>query len=634
MKRDLILSAVLVAPLMIAMIAMLLGSHAGWVHFLHLPWVQLILVTPVQFGVGMRFYRGAYHALKTKAPNMDVLVAMGTTAAFALSVYNGFFNPYNSDLYFESSGMIITLILLGKYLEQKAKTKTSDAIKQLMSLQAKTATIIVDGEEKEVPIETVQAGDLLRVRPGEQIPVDGKIVAGQTTIDESMLTGESLPVDKQIDDQVFGGTVNTTGSIQFNATQVGSMTVLSRIIRMVEDAQGEKAPIQQIADKISKVFVPTVLGIALLTLLATGLFTGDWQQAIVHSVSVLVIACPCALGLATPTAIMVGTGLGAKSGILIKGGGALEKIAHLTTIVLDKTGTITEGKPVVADFDSSDPQALAYLTSLEQYSEHPLAKAIYQYGKEQTELLPVENFESLTGQGVTGTIDGTSYFVGSKRGLKERNISFSKERVLALEEEGKTVMFLTDQERVLAMISVTDQVKHSSKAAIDALHQLGINVKMLTGDNPQTARFIGAQVGLQESDIVAEVLPEDKAQVVKELQGKNESVGMVGDGINDAPALALADIGIAMGSGTDIAMETADITLMNSDLLSVEKSIRLSKLTLRKIKQNLFWAFLYNVIGIPFAALGFLNPIIAGGAMAFSSVSVLLNSLSLNQKKL
>lgn len=634
MKRDLILSAVLVAPLMIAMIAMLLGSHAGWVHFLHLPWVQLILVAPVQFGVGMRFYRGAYHALKTKAPNMDVLVAMGTSAAFALSVYNGFFNPYNSDLYFESSGMIITLILLGKYLEQKAKTKTSDAIKQLMSLQAKTATIIVDSEEKEVPIETVQAGDLLRVRPGEQIPVDGKIVAGQTTIDESMLTGESLPVDKQIDDQVFGGTVNTTGSIQFNATQVGSMTVLSRIIRMVEDAQGEKAPIQQIADKISKVFVPTVLGIALLTLLATGLFTGDWQQAIVHSVSVLVIACPCALGLATPTAIMVGTGLGAKSGILIKGGGALEKIAHLTTIVLDKTGTITEGKPVVADFDSSDPQALAYLTSLEQYSEHPLAKAIYQYGKEQTELLPVENFESLTGQGVTGTINGTSYFVGSKRGLKERNISFSKERVLALEEEGKTVMFLTDQERVLALISVTDQVKHSSKAAIDALHQLGINVKMLTGDNPQTARFIGAQVGLQESDIVAEVLPEDKAQVVKELQGKNESVGMVGDGINDAPALALADIGIAMGSGTDIAMETADITLMNSDLLSVEKSIRLSKLTLRKIKQNLFWAFLYNVIGIPFAALGFLNPIIAGGAMAFSSVSVLLNSLSLNQKKL
>ena len=634
MKRDLILSAVLVAPLMIAMIAMLLGSHAGWVHFLHLPWVQLILVTPVQFGVGMRFYRGAYHALKTKAPNMDVLVAMGTSAAFALSVYNGFFSPYNSDLYFESSGMIITLILLGKYLEQKAKTKTSDAIKQLMSLQAKTATIIVDSEEKEVPIETVQAGDLLRVRPGEQIPVDGKIVAGQTTIDESMLTGESLPVDKQIDDQVFGGTVNTTGSIQFNATQVGSMTVLSRIIRMVEDAQGEKAPIQQIADKISKVFVPTVLGIALLTLLATGLFTGDWQQAIVHSVSVLVIACPCALGLATPTAIMVGTGLGAKSGILIKGGGALEKIAHLTTIVLDKTGTITEGKPVVADFDSSDPQALAYLTSLEQYSEHPLAKAIYQYGKEQTELLPVENFESLTGQGVTGTINGTSYFVGSKRGLKERNISFSKERVLALEEEGKTVMFLTDQERVLALISVTDQVKHSSKAAIDALHQLGINVKMLTGDNPQTARFIGAQVGLQESDIVAEVLPEDKAQVVKELQGKNESVGMVGDGINDAPALALADIGIAMGSGTDIAMETADITLMNSDLLSVEKSIRLSKLTLRKIKQNLFWAFLYNVIGIPFAALGFLNPIIAGGAMAFSSVSVLLNSLSLNQKKL
>lgn len=634
MKRDLILSAVLTAPLMIAMIAMLLGSHAGWVHFLHLPLVQLILVTPVQFGVGQRFYRGAYHALKTKAPNMDVLVAMGTSAAFALSVYNGFFNPHNSDLYFESSGMIITLILLGKYLEQKAKTKTSDAIKQLMSLQAKTAMIVVAGEEKEVPIEEVQVGDILRVRPGEQIPVDGKILKGQTTIDESMLTGESLPVDKQVDDQVFGGTVNTTGSIQFSATQVGSMTVLSRIIRMVEDAQGEKAPIQQIADKISSIFVPTVLGLALLTLLATGLVTGDWQQAIVHSVSVLVIACPCALGLATPTAIMVGTGLGAKSGILIKGGGALEKIAHLTTIVLDKTGTITEGKPVVADFEAVDPQALAYLTSLEQHSEHPLAKAIYHYGKDQVEILSVDNFESLTGQGVTGVINGQSYFVGSKRGLKERNISFPEDRVLALEEEGKTVMFLTDSKKMLAMISVTDQVKASSKAAIAALHQSGIKVKMLTGDNPQTAQYIGEQVGLQASDIVAEVLPEDKAQVVKELQSNGQSVGMVGDGINDAPALALADIGIAMGSGTDIAMETADITLMNSDLLSVEKSIHLSKLTLRKIKQNLFWAFLYNVIGIPFAALGFLNPIIAGGAMAFSSVSVLLNSLSLNQKKL
>lgn len=634
MKRDLILSAVLTAPLMIAMIAMLLGSHAGWVHFLHLPLVQLILVTPAQFGVGQRFYRGAYHALKTKAPNMDVLVAMGTSAAFALSVYNGFFNPHNSDLYFESSGMIITLILLGKYLEQKAKTKTSDAIKQLMSLQAKTAMIIVAGEEKEVPIEEVQVGDILRVRPGEQIPVDGKILKGQTTIDESMLTGESLPVDKQVDDQVFGGTVNTTGSIQFSATQVGSMTVLSRIIRMVEDAQGEKAPIQQIADKISSIFVPTVLGLALLTLLATGLLTGDWQQAIVHSVSVLVIACPCALGLATPTAIMVGTGLGAKSGILIKGGGALEKNAHLTTIVLDKTGTITEGKPVVADFEAVDPQALAYLTSLEQHSEHPLAKAIYHYGKDQVEIMPVDNFESLTGQGVTGIINGQSYFVGSKRGLKERNISFPEDRVLALEEEGKTVMFLTDSTKMLAMISVTDQVKASSKAAIAALHKSGIKVKMLTGDNPQTAQYIGEQVGLQASDIVAEVLPEDKAQVVKELQSNGQSVGMVGDGINDAPALALADIGIAMGSGTDIAMETADITLMNSDLLSVEKSIHLSKLTLRKIKQNLFWAFLYNVIGIPFAALGFLNPIIAGGAMAFSSVSVLLNSLSLNQKKL
>lgn len=634
MKRDLILSAILTAPLMAAMIGMLLGSHGGWVHFLHLPWVQLILVTPIQFGVGLRFYRGAYHALKTKAPNMDVLVAMGTTAAYLLSIYNGFFNPHTSDLYFESSGMIITLILLGKYLEQKAKTKTSDAIKQLMNLQAKKATLIVDGIEKEVAIETVQAGDLLRVRPGEQIPVDGKITAGQTTIDESMLTGESLPIDKQIDDAVFGGTVNTTGSIQFTATQVGSMTVLSRIIRMVEDAQGEKAPIQQIADKISSIFVPIVLVIALVTLLATGIITKDWQQAIVHSVAVLVIACPCALGLATPTAIMVGTGLGAKSGILIKGGGALEQIAHLTTVVLDKTGTITEGKPIVAEFEAFDPQALSYLISLEQQSEHPLAQAIYHYGKEKASVLPVTGFESLTGKGVTGTIDNKRLFVGSKRGLNDRKISFIDERVVALEAEGKTVMFLSDETKVLAMISVTDKVKASSRAAIKALHDLGINVKMLTGDNPRAAQFIGQQVGLAPKDIVAEVLPEDKAQIVKELQSQQEIVGMVGDGINDAPALALADIGIAMGSGTDIAMETADITLMNSDLLSVEKSIRLSKLTLRKIKQNLFWAFLYNVIGIPIAALGFLSPIFAGAAMAFSSVSVLLNSLSLNRRKI
>lgn len=635
MKRDLIISGILTLPLMAAMIAMLLGSHAGWVHFLHRPVVQLILVTPVQFWIGRRFYSGAYHALKTKAPNMDVLVAMGTTAAYVLSVYNGFFNAHNSDLYFESSGMIITLILLGKYLEQKAKTKTSDAIKQLMALQAKTATVLRKGEELKIPIENVLVGDLLLVRPGEQIPVDGVIKSGQTTLDESMLTGESLPVDKSVDAQVFGGTLNTTGSIQLLATQVGSMTVLSRIIRMVEDAQGEKAPIQQIADRISGIFVPTVLVIAAITFVVTGFVLGNWETAIVHSVSVLVIACPCALGLATPTAIMVGTGLGAKNGILIKGGGALEKTAHLTTVVLDKTGTITVGKPVVADFFTEDEDALTILTSIENYSEHPLAKAIVNYGKERTNLKPVTDFESLTGRGVTGKVDGKTYYVGSKRSVTERGLTIDNlAEVTQLEAEGKTVMFLSDEKNILASISVTDQIKDSSKQAIANLQSQGLTVKMLTGDNLQTAHYIGEQVGLTEKDIIAEVLPEDKADVVRDLQQKAETVGMVGDGINDAPALALADIGIAMGSGADIAMETADITLMNSDLVSVSKSIKLSKVTLNKIKQNLFWAFLYNVIGIPFAAFGFLNPIIAGAAMAFSSVSVLLNSLSLNRKKI
>lgn len=635
MKRDLIISGILTLPLMAAMIAMLLGSQASWVHLLHRPVVQLILATPVQFWIGRRFYSGAYHAIKTNAPNMDVLVAMGTTAAYALSVYNGFFNPHNSDLYFESSGMIITLILLGKYLEQKAKTKTSDAIKQLMALQAKTATVMREGEELKIPIENVLVGDLLLVRPGEQIPVDGVIKSGQTTLDESMLTGESLPVDKSVDDQVFGGTLNTTGSIQLLATQVGSMTVLSRIIRMVEDAQGEKAPIQQIADRISGIFVPTVLVIAAITFVVTGFALGNWETAIVHSVSVLVIACPCALGLATPTAIMVGTGLGAKNGILIKGGGALEKTAHLTTVVLDKTGTITAGKPVVADFFTENEEALTILTSIENYSEHPLAKAIVNYGKERTNLKPVTDFESLTGRGVTGKVDGNIYYVGSKRSVTERGLMIDNlAEVTQLEAEGKTVMFLSDEKNILASISVTDQIKDSSKQAISNLQNQGLTVKMLTGDNLQTAHYIGEQVGLTEQDIIAEVLPEDKADVVRELQQKGETVGMVGDGINDAPALALADIGIAMGSGADIAMETADITLMNSDLVSVSKSIKLSKVTLNKIKQNLFWAFLYNVIGIPFAAFGFLNPIIAGAAMAFSSVSVLLNSLSLNRKKI
>ncbi len=644
MKRDLIISALLSTPMVIAMIMMLLKIHNPVSEFLHQPLVQLALATPVQFWIGARFYRGAYHAIKTKAPNMDVLVAIGTSAAYLLSIYNGFISGHPMDLYFETSAVIITLILLGKYLEQNAKNRTSGAIKQLMALQAKTATVIRDGVEKVIPTEEVLLNDVVRVRPGEQVPVDGVILEGNTTIDESMLTGESLPVEKSIDDGVFSGTINANGAITFKATQIGSETALSRIIRMVEEAQGSKAPIQAVADKISAIFVPIVLVIALLTLIISGLVIGDWEVALLHSVAVLVIACPCALGLATPTAIMVGTGLGAKNGILIKGGESLERASHINAIVVDKTGTITKGKPSVTNFYLADDsflkgeEVLSILGSLESSSEHPLAKAIVHYA--QTEDVPinkeVNEFKALVGAGISGILDGKLYFVGTKRLLSENDIPFyaNDELVLKMEGEGKTVMYLADQHAVLGVIAVADEVKETSAKAIQELQDQGVEVYMMTGDNRRTADFIGSQVNLDSQHVFAEVLPEDKANYVKKLHDEGKFVAMVGDGINDAPAIAMADVGIAMGTGTDIAMETADVTLMNGDLLNLSKTTTLSHLTMRKIKQNLFWAFIYNTIGIPFAAIGFLNPIIAGGAMAFSSVSVLLNSLSLNRKKL
>lgn len=645
MKRDLLISALLSAPMVIGMLLMLVGIHNDFVMFIHRPIVQFILATPVQFWIGARFYKGAYHAIKTKAPNMDVLVAMGTSAAYFLSIYNGFIVNHRNDLYFESSAVIITLIVLGKYLEQNAKSRTGNAIKQLMALQAKTATVIREGVETTIPTEEVLFGDLVRVRPGEQFPVDGQIVEGQTTIDESMLTGESLPVEKKIDDQVFGGTINANGSIVFKATKIGSETTLSHIIRMVEEAQGTKAPIQAIADKISGIFVPAVLVIAALTLLITGFVTGDWEVALVHSVAVLVIACPCALGLATPTAIMVGTGLGAKNGILIKGGESLESAAKINGLILDKTGTITKGKPSVTDFylpaetQLSQRESLAILASLESYSEHPLAKAITNYAQTEEigQLLPVDNFQALVGAGISGQIDGQDYYVGTVRLLREHQISLDSAaltEVEELEKMGKTVMFLSNNQVVLGIVAVADQVKETSKEAIAQLQAQGIDVYMLTGDNQRTAEYIGQQVGLDAAHIYAEVLPEDKANYVKKLQSEGEFVGMVGDGINDAPALATANVGIAMGTGSDIAMETADVTLMNGDLKNLARMIRLSQLTMKKIRQNLFWAFIYNTVGIPFAAVGLLNPIVAGAAMAFSSVSVLLNSLALNRKKL
>ncbi|EOH86178.1 copper-translocating P-type ATPase [Enterococcus villorum] len=636
MKFDLIISMILTLPLMLSMIAMLLGSHAGIVYFFHRPIVQLILALPVQFYVGWRFYKGAYHALKTKAPNMDVLVAIGTTAAFMLSIYNGFFSSHSHDLYFESSSMIIALILLGKYLEHTAKSKTGAAIKQLMSLQMKTAQVLKNGEEKTVPIDEVEVEDILVIRPGEQVPTDGRIITGSTAIDESMLTGESVPVEKKENDVIFGGTINTNGLLQMQVLQVGKQTVLAQIIQMVENAQGSKAPIQKIADKISGIFVPIVLIIAFLTLVITGVLTKDWQLALIHSVSVLVIACPCALGLATPTAIMVGTGVGAKNGMLIKGGEALEAAAHLNSVILDKTGTITKGLPEVTDIIGSE-DTLALFYSLEYASEHPLGKAIVAYGEEKgISAFPVTDFKAHPGAGISGQINDTFYFIGTRKRLIEMNVSFDEfqEQALELEQAGKTVMFLASEERVLGMIAVADQIKTDAKEAIVKLQQQGIEVFMVTGDNKLAAQAIGQQVGIDPAHIFAEVLPEDKAKYVEQLQKEGKKVGMVGDGINDAPALALADVGIAMGSGTDIAMETADVTLMNSHLTSIYQTITLSAVTLKKIKQNLFWAFIYNTIGLPFAALGYLNPIIAGGAMAFSSVSVLLNSLSLSRKKL
>lgn len=645
MKRDLIISALLTAPMMIGMILMLLGVHHPVVAFLHKPLVQLILATPVQFWIGSRYYKGAYHAIKTKAPNMDVLVAMGTSAAYLLSVYNGFFAGHHGDLYFESSATIITLILLGKYLEQNAKSRTGNAIKQLMALQAKRATVIRDGVEKDIAIEEVLLHDLVRVRPGEQIPVDGKMTEGQTAVDESMLTGESLPVDKQVGDTVYGGTINTNGTIVFEATKIGSDTALSRIIRMVEEAQGSKAPIQAVADKVSGIFVPAVLVIALVTLLVTGFLTDNWETAVIHSVAVLVIACPCALGLATPTAIMVGTGLGAKNGILIKGGESLESAANINGLIVDKTGTVTHGKPSVTDFEViaedryTKTAALEILASLENLSEHPLAQAITGYAKEKNIAidLPVAQFQAITGAGISGEVSGTLFYVGTKRLLAAHGVSLppAVEREAAqMESQGKTVMYLADDTEAVAFVSVADKVKETSRQAILALQKQGVDVYMLTGDNKRTAQYIGEQVGLDEAHIFAEVLPEVKAEYVKKLKTEGKFVAMAGDGINDAPALANADVGIAMGTGTDIAMETADVTIMNGDLQNIVKTIHLSHLTMKKIKQNLFWAFVYNTVGIPFAALGYLNPIVAGAAMAFSSVSVLTNSLSLNRKKI
>lgn len=616
--------------------------------------ISLILTIPIQFGVGAGFYKGMWSALRMKTFNMDSLIAIGTSVAFFYSLINFiYYSVVNSsliglngqkipELYFETAAFLITFVILGKWLEAKTKGRTSDAIKKLMGLQAKTARVIRNGATIDVPINEVIHGDVIVVRPGEKIPVDGVILKGSSAVDESMITGESLPVEKNAKDNVIGGTINKTGSFEFQAMKVGSETTLSQIIRLVEDAQGSKAPIQAFADRISSVFVPVVIGIAILTFIIWYFFLGAGLSfALMAFTAVIVIACPCALGLATPTAIMVGTGNGAENGILIKGGEPLEAACKINAIVFDKTGTITKGKPEVTDTDSfsnlSEDEVLLIAASLEKQSEHPLAEAIYNFAQEENiDLEEVSEFKAIPGHGVQGDIKGTTYYFGNRRLIADTlslPIEKYNRKISRLEEQGKTTMILATKKEILGTISVADTVKETSKEAVEMLKKRKIEVYMITGDNERTARAIAAQVGI--TNVLAEVLPEDKANEVKKLQEQGRKVAMVGDGINDAPALAQADLGIAMGSGTDVAMEAGGIVIIKNDLRDVIHAIDLSKSTMSKIKQNMFFALFYNVIGIPiaariFVALGLvLKPELAGLAMALSSVSVVGNSLLL-----
>ncbi|MDO8340677.1 MAG: copper-translocating P-type ATPase, partial [Candidatus Woesebacteria bacterium] len=620
--------------------------------------ISFILATPIQFYIGAGFYKGMVSALRMKTFNMDSLIAIGTSVAYFYSLVNfmGYYATKNSfiglmgekipDLYFETAAFLITFVLLGKFLETKAKGRTSEAIKKLMGLQAKTARVIRNGKTFDIPIEDVIKNDIIVVRPGEKISVDGVITKGSSAIDESMITGESLPIEKFIGDNVIGGTINKLGSFEFCATRIGSETTLSQIIRLVEDAQGSKAPIQAVADKISAWFVPAVIAIAILTFIIWFFILGSTLPfALMAFTAVIVIACPCALGLATPTAIMVGTGVGAEHGILVKGGEPLESASKINTIVFDKTGTITKGKPEVTDIDGlsnlNDIEILTIAASLEKQSEHPLAEAIVNYAEiEKYKLNKVINFEAIPGYGVKGEIGKNKYYLGNRKLMTDTlnfNIDKFEKRLEKLEDQGKTAMILSSKKEILGIIAVADTVKETSKEAVENLKKNGIEVWMITGDNQRTANAIAMQVGI--TNILAEVLPQNKAEEVKKLQNMGKKVAMVGDGINDAPALAQADLGIAMGSGTDVAMETGGIVIIKSDLRDVVNALDLSKTTVAKIRQNMFFALFYNVIGIPIAARVFmfmgliLKPELAGLAMALSSVSVVSNSLLLRNYK-
>ena len=618
-------------------------------------WLLGVLATPVQFYVGWQYYVGAYKSLRNRAANMDVLIAMGSSVAYLYSVAVLLapilgWQAVGKHVYFETAAMIITLILVGKYLEARAKGHTSDAIKKLLGLQARTARVVRDGIEEDVPMDDIIAGDAIVVRPGEKVPVDGILVEGKSSVDESMLTGEPLPVEKGVGDEVVGATMNRQGTFKFEATKVGKETALAQIIRLVQEAQGSKAPIQALADRISSVFVPAVLFIAVLTFLGW-YFVGqiDLTRAIINTVAVLVIACPCALGLATPTAIMVGTGRGAENGILFRNSEALERAGALRTVVLDKTGTITKGRPTVTDITGTagdgsltESELLRLVASAERRSEHPLGEAIVAAGTARGLALsePIA-FQSFSGKGIRAEVDGQKVLIGNLRMMEANDLRLDglQSAMERFQAEAKTAMLVAIDDEIAGIIAVADEIKPGSKEAIIDLKQLGLNVVMLTGDNRHTAEAIAREAGLdpEHGQVIADVLPSDKAATIKSLQAKSEieaeanTVAMVGDGINDAPALAQADVGMAIGTGTDIAIEAADVTLMRGDIIGVVRAIRLSKGTMRTIRQNMFWAFFYNIILIPVAALGFMHPVLAAGAMAFSSIFVVTNSLRLRR---
>ena len=655
MKRNLTISAIFTVPLLFIAMADMVGiPMPAFLSPMQSPvsyaLIQLALSLPIVW-IGRRFFVDGFKALSKGHPNMDSLVALGTSAAFLYSLYGTYHvleghAHFAMNLYYESAGVILTLITLGKYFEDVSKGKTSMAIQTLVGLAPKMATVLRDGQEVEVPVEEVQVGDLIRVKPGEKVPVDGVVTEGNSTVDESMLTGESIPVSKAVGDEVIGASLNKTGSFILKATKIGKDTALSQIIQLVEQAQGSKAPIAKLADKVSGVFVPIVIVLALVSGLAW-YFLGQesWVFALTITISVLVIACPCALGLATPTAIMVGTGKGAENGILLKSGEALEEANHVNMVVFDKTGTITNGTPVVTDVvtaDSTDEDALIRLAaSLEVASEHPLGEAIVAKAKEQGAAFDeVTNFEAIPGFGIKGHVGETLVFLGNEKWMRENGLANVEmnEKANSFAEQGKTPLYIGYNDAVQGLIVVADTVKESSARAIQTLHEMGIQVAMMTGDHERTAQAIAAEVGIDR--VFSEVLPQDKANYVSKLQEEGYIVAMVGDGINDAPALAQAQVGIAIGTGTDVAIESADAVLMKSDLMDVPAMLKLSRATIRNIKENLFWAFAYNVIGIPFA-MGvlhlfggpLLNPMIAGAAMSFSSVSVVLNALRLKRWK-